>query len=301
MHAQIAGTAEFLAENDRDGIRIAREVVAMLGWQAIKDLPSHFAEPRYPIDDVLGIIPADPKTPLDMKQIIARLVDDSDFMEFKNEYDQFTVCGWSKIAGMTVGIITNNGPITPSGATKMAQFIQLCEQTQRPLIFLHNTTGFLVGTDAEQNGIVKHGSKVIQAVANTTVPKISIVVGGSYGAGNYAMCGRGLSPRFIFAWPNSRTAVMGGAQAGKVLRIVAEEKQRQSGAEPNEQMLDFLEQSTALRLDQQTNALFNSARLHDDGVIDPRDTRRLLVFLLQTVFEAEQRKTTPIRFGVARL
>jgi geranyl-CoA carboxylase beta subunit len=301
MHAQIAGTAEFLAENDQDGIRIARDVMSMLNWHPVQNVPTGYAEPRYPIDDVLGIIPADPKTPLDMKQIIARLVDDSDFMEFKNEYDNFTVCGWSKIAGFTVGIITNNGPITPHGATKMAQFIQLCEQTQRPLIFLHNTTGFLVGTDAEQNGIVKHGSKVIQAVANTTVPKISIVVGGSYGAGNYAMCGRGLSPRFIFAWPNSRTAVMGSAQAGKVLRIVAEEKQRQSGMEPNEQMLDFLEQSTAMKLEQGTNAFFNSARLHDDGVIDPRDTRRLLVFLLQTVFEAEQRKLTPIRFGVARL
>lgn len=301
MHAQIAGTAEFLAENDQDGIRIARDVMKMLNWQPVQHLPTGYAEPRYPIDDVLGIIPADPKTPLDMKQTIARLVDDSDFMEFKNEYDNFTVCGWSKIAGFTVGIITNNGPITPHGATKMAQFIQLCEQTQRPLIFLHNTTGFLVGTDAEQNGIVKHGSKVIQAVANTTVPKISIVVGGSYGAGNYAMCGRGLSPRFIFAWPNSRTAVMGSAQAGKVLRIVAEEKQRRSGMEPNEQMLDFLEQSTAMKLEQGTNAFFNSARLHDDGVIDPRDTRRLLVFLLQTVFEAEQRKLTPIRFGVARL
>ena len=202
---------------------------------------------------------------------------------------------------MWLGIITNNGPITPQGATKTAQFIQLCEQSNRPLLFLHNTTGFIVGTDAEQNGIVKHGSKLIQAVANTKVPKISIVVGGSYGAGNYAMCGRGLTPRFIFAWPNSRTAVMGGAQAGKVLRIVTEEKQRASGMEPNPQVLDFLEQSTALKLEQQSTALFNTARGHDDGLIDPRDTRRLLVFLLQTIAEADARTLYPSNFGVARL
>jgi geranyl-CoA carboxylase beta subunit len=302
MHAQIAGTAEYLAENDEDGIRMARDVVSMLNWrEQTVDTPKQYAEPRYPIDDVLGLIPSDPKQPFDMKEVIARLVDDSDFLEFKNEYDPLTVCGWARIGSYVVGIITNNGPITPQGATKTAQFIQLCEQSNRPLLFLHNTTGFIVGTDAEQNGIVKHGSKLIQAVANTKVPKISIVVGGSYGAGNYAMCGRGLTPRFIFAWPNSRTAVMGGAQAGKVLRIVTEEKQRASGMEPNPQVLDFLEQSTALKLEQQSTALFNTARGHDDGLIDPRDTRRLLVFLLQTIAEADARTLYPSNFGVARL
>lgn len=302
MHAQIAGTAEYLAENDADGIRMARNVVSMLNWkEQTISASSDYLEPRYPIDDVLGLIPADTKQPFDMKEVIARLVDDSDFLEFKQEFDSLTVCGWAKIGGKVVGIVTNNGPITPQGAVKTTQFIQLCDQTQRPLIFLHNTTGFMVGTDAEQSGIIKHGSKLVQAVASARVPRISIVVGGSYGAGNYAMCGRGLSPQFIFAWPNSRTAVMGGAQAGKVLRIVAEEKQRQSGQEPDLQMLDFLEQSTANRLEQQSSALFNSARLHDDGLIDPRDTRRLLVFLLQTIHEAEQRTLNPNTFGVARL
>ena len=159
----------------------------------------------------------------------------------------------------------------------------------------------MVGTDAEQNGIIKHGSKLIQAVANTTVPKISIVVAGSYGAGNYAMCGRPLSPQFIFAWPNSHVAVMGSAQAGKVLRIVAEGKQKASGMEPNEQMLDFLEQSTAAKLEQQSTALFNTAMLHDDGIIDPRDTRKVLKFLLETIYEAKHRELTTIRFGVSRL
>ncbi|RYY80494.1 MAG: acyl-CoA carboxylase subunit beta [Moraxellaceae bacterium] len=303
MHSQVAGTAEYLAENDADGIRMARNVMSLLNWneQIEAVSASSYLEPRYPMDDVLGLIPADTKQPFDMKEIIARLVDDSEFLEFKQELDSHTVCGWAKISGKVIGIITNNGPITPQGAVKTAQFIQLCDQTKRPLIFLHNTTGFMVGTDAEQNGIIKHGSKLIQAVANARVPRISIVIGGSYGAGNYAMCGRGLSPRFIFAWPNSRTAVMGGAQAGKVLRIVTEEKQRQKGMQPDPQVLDFLEQGTAAKLEQQSGALFNSARLHDDGLIDPRDTRRLLVFLLQTIHEADQRTLNPITFGAARL
>ena len=302
MHAQVAGTVEYLAENDADGIRMARDVMGILNWkEQTPQNSSDYLEPRYSIDDVLGLIPADTKQPFDMKEIIARLVDDSDFLEFKQEFDALTVCGWAKIGGNVIGIITNNGPITPQGAVKTAQFIQLCDQTDRPLLFLHNTTGFMVGTDAEQNGIIKHGSKLIQAVANARVPRISIVVGGSYGAGNYAMCGRGLSPRFIFAWPNSRTAVMGGAQAGKVLRIVTEEKQRQAGKEPDVQVLDFLENSTAARLEQHSSALFNSARLHDDGLIDPRDTRNLLVFLLQTINEADQRKLKPSTFGAARL
>lgn len=301
MHAQVAGTAEYLAENDADGIRIAREIFKHLNWkeQVKLDIPE-YKEPRYSADELLGIIPSDPKQPLDMKEIIARIVDDSDFFEFKNEYDSHTVCGWSQIGGMHLGIITNNGPITPQGAAKAAQFIQLCEQTRRPILFLHNTTGFMVGTDAEQNGIIKHGSKLIQAVANCTVPKISIIAHGSYGAGNYAMCGRPLGPQFIFSWPNSRVAVMGGAQAGKVLRIVAEAKQRESGMEPNEQMLDFLEQSTAMKLESQSTALFNTAMLHDDGIIDPRDTRKLLIFLLQTINESQARELNPTRFGVPR-
>jgi geranyl-CoA carboxylase beta subunit len=301
MHAQVAGTAEYLAENDADGIRIARDIVEMLNWkETAPAINREFAEPLYPVEDLLGLVPCDQKKPFDMKEVIARLVDASDFHEFKNEYDNQTVCGWARIGGFMVGIITNNGPITPQGAAKTSQFIQLCDQTQRPLLFLHNTTGFMVGTDSEQNGVIKHGSKLIQAVANARVPKISLVVGGSYGAGNYAMCGRGLDPRFIFAWPNSRTAVMGGAQAGKVLRIVTEEMQRKAGIEVNPQMLDFIEQSTAAKLDAQATALFNTAHLFDDGLIDPRDSRKLLVFLLQTMAEGAARQLQPNSFGVAR-
>ena len=158
----------------------------------------------------------------------------------------------------------------------------------------------MVGTESEQNGVIKHGSKMIQAVANTRVPKLSIVIGGSYGAGNYAMCGRGLDPHFIFAWPNSNTAVMGGAQAGKVLRIVTEAKQQKMGITPDENVLNFLEMSTAAKLESQSTALFNTAKLFDDGVIDPRDTRKLLIFLLQTIKEAEQRQLSTNTYGVAR-
>ncbi|WP_447760844.1 geranyl-CoA carboxylase subunit beta [Pseudomonas moraviensis] len=302
MHAQVAGTAEYLAENDADGVRQVREIMRMLPWNA--QLPwqpeAQFKEPLYPIDELLGLIPDDAKKPYDVREIIARIADESDFLEFKGEFDQQTICGQLKIQGRACGFIGNNGPITPNGASKAAQFIQLCDQGQTPLLFFHNTTGFMVGTESEQQGVIKHGSKLIQAVANARVPKLTIVVGGSYGAGNYAMCGRGLDPRFIFAWPNSRTAVMGGAQAGKVLRIVTEAKQLKDGIEPDPKMLDMLEQMTAQKLDSQSTALYGSANLWDDGLIDPRDTRTLLGYLLDICHEADRRALQPNSFGVSR-
>lgn len=302
MHAQIAGTAEYLAENDADGLRIVREIIALLPWNAqlpMRPRPPYQA-PRYPIDELLGLIPHDPKKPYDVREIIARLADGSAFLEFKGEYDQQTVCGHLQIEGQPCGFIGNNGPITPKGASKAAQFIQLCDQSQTPLLFFHNTTGFMVGTESEQHGVIKHGAKMIQAVANARVPKLTIVVGGSYGAGNYAMCGRGLDPRFIFAWPNSRTAVMGGAQAGKVLRIVTEAKHIKAGLDPDPKMLDMLEQVTAQKLDSQSGALYGTASLWDDGLIDPRDTRTLLGYLLDICQEAAVRPLQPNSFGVAR-
>ncbi|HVK61440.1 MAG TPA: carboxyl transferase domain-containing protein, partial [Bdellovibrionales bacterium] len=193
-----------------------------------------------------------------------------------------------------------NGPITAKGAGKAAQFIELCEQSQTPIIFLHNTTGFMVGSDAETTGIIRQGSKMIQAVASARVPKISILLGGSFGAGNYAMCGRGFDPRFIFAWPNARTAVMGGEQAGKVLRIVSEEKMKRSGQPVDEAKLAALEAKTAEALDKSSTALFSTAHLWDDGIIDPRDTRKLLGFLLDTCFESELRNLRKNTFGVPR-
>ena len=303
MHATVAGTAEYVAESDADGIRLARELMANIAWN--EQLPAHQAPcwqpPRYDEAELLGIVPADTKRPYDVREIIARIADDSEFLDFKNDWDAATVCGWVKVEGKAVGIIGNNGPITARGAAKAAQFIQLCDQSNRPLLFLHNTTGFLVGTDAEQNGIIKHGSKMIQAVANARVPKISILVGGSYGAGNYAMCGRGLDPRFIFAWPNSRVAVMGGQQAGMVLRIVADAKQRAMGIEPDEKVLEMLQQTTAMKLDSQSTSLYGTARLWDDGIIDPRDTRRVIAMVLDVCQEAERRPLNSNTYGVARL
>jgi len=302
MHAQVAGTAEYLAQNDADGIRIVREIVSLLPWNA--QMPVQPArtwnEPLYPIDELLGLIPFDPKKPYDAREIVARLADGSQFLEFKGEFDAQTLCGHLQIQGRACGFIGNNGPITPQGASKAAQFIQLCDQSRTPLLFFHNTTGFMVGTESEQQGVIKHGAKMIQAVANARVPKLTIVVGGSYGAGNYAMCGRGLDPRFIFAWPNSRTAVMGGAQAGKVLRIVTEAKHAKNGQEADPKMLDMLEQVTAQKLDSQSTALYGSANLWDDGLIDPRDTRTLLGYLLDICHEADARTLQPNSFGVAR-
>lgn len=302
MHASIAGTAEYIAENDADGIRMARELMAKIPWndQAPPRAQKNFSEPLYPADDLLGIVPADSKRPYDVREIIARIADGSDFLDFKTEYDNQTICGWLEIEGQPAGFIGNNGPITAQGAAKAAQFIQLCDQSNRPILFFHNTTGFMVGTESEQNGVIKHGSKMLQAVANTRVPKITFVIGGSYGAGNYAMCGRGLDPRFIFAWPNSKTAVMGGQQAGMVLRIVAEAKQRSMGMEPDEKVLEYLQQSTAQKLDGQSTALYGTARLWDDGLVDPRDTRKILALVLDICREAEQRKLMPNTFGVAR-
>lgn len=300
MHATVPGTADFLAEDDADGIRLARAVIAALPWAPDAAPPPGWAPPLFPPADLLGVVPADPKQPWDCREVVARLADGSDFLEFKGEWDQGTICGWARIEGRACGIIGNNAPITAEGAAKAGQFIQLCDQSGTPLLFLHNTTGFLVGTAPERAGIIKHGSKLIQAVANARVPKISVVLGGSFGAGNYAMCGRGFDPAFLFAWPASRTAVMGGAQAGMVLRQVAEARMRAAGA-VDEERLAALERATAEKLEAQTTALASSARCEDDGIIDPRETRAVLAMALHLCAAAAARRLNPNSFGVARL
>ncbi len=299
MHTQVSGVGDYLAEDDADGIRLARAVLAALPWPRDRE-PGTFAPPLYPASDLMGLVPADPKQPYDAREIIARLVDGSGFLDFKPEYDAATLCGHARIEGQALGIVANNGPITAQGAAKAGQFIQLCDQAGVPLLFLHNTTGFLVGTEPERAGIIKHGAKMIQAVANARVPKLSVVVGGSYGAGNYAMCGRGFDPRFIFAWPNARTSVMGPAQAGQVMRIVTEAKMRAEGAVDTAR-LDALEQGTAAMLAEATTALASSARLEDDGIIDPRQTRDILALVLGLIAAQPDRTTRPNTFGVARL
>ena len=299
MHTQVSGVGDYLAEDDADGIRLARAVIAALPWP--RDAGAGAVEaPLFPASDLMGLVPADPKQPYDCREIIARLVDGSDFLDFKPEYDAATLCGHARIEGHAVGILGNNGPITAQGAAKAGQFIQLCDQAGIPLLFLHNTTGFLVGTEPERAGIIKHGSKMIQAVANARVPKLSVVVGGSYGAGNYAMCGRGFDPRFLFAWPNARTSVMGPAQAGQVMRIVTEAAMQRAGA-VDAAKLDALEQGTATMLAEATTALASSARLEDDGIIDPRQTREILGLVLGLIASEGARVTRPSTFGVARL
>lgn len=302
MHGEVAGTADYLAENDSDGIRIAREITAKLGWNErmprLEQRP--YQEPLYDIEELLGIVPKDPKTPYDVLEIVARIADGSDYLDFKPDYDTGTVCGHMRVQGQACGVIGNNGPITANGAAKAGQFIQLCEQSGTPILFLHNTTGFLVGTEAEQAGIIKHGSKLIQAVTNSTVPKISVVVGGSYGAGNYAMCGRGMEPRFMFAWPGTVVSVMGPAQAGSVLRTVAEAKMQRSG-EVNTELLDALEKDTIETMEAKSRALANTARLWDDGIIDPRDTRAVVGFVISVCREGDQRQLNANTFGIARL
>ena len=299
-HAEVTGLGEYLTENDAHAIALARELVDKLPWDTVPERNAA-AEPLYPADELLGVVPADEREPYDVKEVIARLVDGSDFLEFKASYAPDTVCGHARLHGHAVGLVGNNGPIQPAGSTKAAQFIQLCDQSGTPLVFLQNTTGYMVGKAAEHAGAIKHGSKMIQAVANARCPKFTVVLGGSFGAGNYGMCGRGFDPRFIFAWPSARTAVMGGAQAAKVMDIVNRNKLQKMGMPANDEALQAMSDGLRRRLDAESAALFGTARLWDDGIIDPRDTRRILALCLDIVREGEQRKLRPNTFGVARM
>ncbi len=305
MHCQVAGTSEFIAENDVDGIRIAREIVANLNWNARRPRLElrPVRAPLYDVDELCGAVPPDYRQPFDCREVIARIVDGSEFLDFKTEFDQQTICGRAVLHGHQIGIISNNGPITTKGAVKAGQFIQLCCQADIPIVYLMNTTGYMVGTESEQGGIVKHGSKMIQAVANATVPQITIVMGGSFGAGNYGMCGRGFGPHFIFAWPNSRTSVMGGEQAAGVMEIITREKwakQHKQMSEADEKMLAMIRQNIVNQFDKESHAFAATARLFDDGLIDPRDTRRVLGLCLSVCREAQARELCANSFGVAR-
>ena len=304
MHATVSGTGEYLAENDADGIRLARELMAQLPPVPGAADPGPVAPPRVDPDQLLGLAPADRKTFYDAREIIARLVDGSEWLEFSADIDRGTLCGHARIGGHRCGVLANNAPITPTGAKKAAQFIQLCDQSLTPLLFLHNTTGFLVGVEAERTGQVKHGSKMIQAVANTRSPKIALVVGNSFGAGNYAMASRALDPHFIFAWPTARSAVMGGAQAAKVMEIVAQGRLERAGVTPDAETRAKIETRSKLieaGLDHISESMYCSARLFDDGLIDPRDSRRVLCMVLDTLAEARRAQIQPNSFGVQRL
>ncbi|HEX5310939.1 acyl-CoA carboxylase subunit beta [Aquabacterium sp.] len=300
MHAQVTGLGEYLCEDDAHAIAMAREVIDKIQWDQV-DGHRTAPAPAYPEEELLGCIPADDREPFDTREVIARVVDGSDFLEFKANYAPETLCGHARINGHLVGILGNNGPIQPNGSVKAAQFIQLCDQSGTPLVFLQNTTGYMVGSAAEKGGAIKHGSKMIQAVANARVPKFTVVLNGSFGAGNYGMCGRGFDPRFIFSWPSARTAVMGGAQAAKVMEIVTRGKMERAGMPVNDAMLEGMSAEIRKRLDAESNVLFGTARLWDDGIIDPRDTRRVLAMCLDMAAEADRRPLHPNAFGVARM
>ncbi|HRN76692.1 carboxyl transferase domain-containing protein [Ottowia sp.] len=299
-HAKVTGLGEYLCEDDAHAIGMARELMDKLRWDTVP-AAAGFDAPRYDEQELLGVVPADEREPYDVREVIARIVDGSDFLEFKADLAPETVCGHARIQGRLVGVLGNNGPIMPAGSTKAGQFIQLCDQSGTPLVFLQNTTGYMVGAAAERAGAIKHGSKMIQAVANARVPKFTIVLGGSFGAGNYGMCGRGFDPRFIFAWPSARTAVMGGEQAARVMDIVNRAKLARMGMPANDEALQAMSDGLRQRLDKESSALFGTARLWDDGIIDPRDTRRTLGLCLDLAAEAEARTLRPNSFGVARL
>jgi len=303
MHATTSGLVDYLVETDGEAILMAREIIGRLDWNTRCPAPSKpaYLDPVYDPDEIAGIVPTNYRVPYDVREVIARLVDGSDISDFKPRYGVSTVCVQASIHGYRCGIISNNGPIDPDGATKVAQFIQLMDQAQTPLIFLQNTTGYMVGKTYEQSGMIKHGSKMIQAVTNTSVPRITLMIGASFGAGNYGMCGRGYDPDFCLTWPNAATGVMGGEQAATVMDIVAEAQSARTGriipAEVAQKQRDTLTDI----FDKQSGAFYTSGHCLDDGMIDPRDSRNTLGFLLATVWEAHNRTIKANSFGIARM
>jgi geranyl-CoA carboxylase beta subunit len=299
MHTSVSGLGEYLAEDDRQALGIAREVVQRTGWaQPARAAPP---PPTLPADDLLALMPDHHREPVDMREVMARIVDSSELLEFKPLYGAATLCVQARIGGHAVGIVSNNGPIDVAGANKATHFIQWMCQLGQPLIYLQNTTGYMVGKDSEQAGMIKHGSKMIQAVTNATVAQITIQCGASFGAGNYGMCGRGYAPRFLFSWPNAKTAVMGGAQAARTMQIVAEAGMKRKGITPDPAHMQAQFDQIVKVFDDQSDAFTTSGLVLDDGVIDPRDTRAVLSLCLDTCAEAAARQPRPMQFSVARM
>jgi acetyl-CoA carboxylase carboxyltransferase component len=299
MHSRLSGVSDYLAGDELDAIRLGREIVAHLSWRKAGPPPRRPVEPpRHDPEELLGIASADVRIPFDAREVIARVVDGSRFSEFKPLYGATLVCGWAHVHGYPVGILANNGVLLSESAQKGAQFIQLCNQIDAPLLFLQNITGFMVGRRVEQEGIIKHGAKLINAVANSTVPAITIMTGASYGAGNYAMCGRAYRPRFLFTWPNHRIAVMGAVQLGGVLEIIQRQAAAAKGEAVDEQRLAFGRAMLEGTIEKESDPFFASARVWDDGIIDPRDTRQVVAIALSAVHSAPVRGTTS--WGVFR-
>ena len=303
MHASVSGLVEYLAEDDSHGLEIARDLIGRLDWNSAcpRPEPRTFQEPAFSPDEIAGVVPVDYQKPYDVREVVARIVDGSDFVDFKPRYGVSTVCIQAEIFGQPCALIGNNGPIDPNGATKAAQFFQLCDQSNLPIIFLNNTTGYMVGIEYEHAGMIKHGSKMIQAVSNVKVPKISLYIGASFGAGNYGMCGYAYEPDFLFTWPNATTGVMGGEQAALTMEHVMINSARRRGKEIDSAALEAQKHAIIEHYDRQSDAFYTSGRLLDHGMIDPRDTRKVLGFALQTCWESRNRTLRPNSFGISRL
>ncbi|WP_082310896.1 acyl-CoA carboxylase subunit beta [Nonomuraea sp. SBT364] len=287
MHARVSGLADHLAADEHDALRIGRRIVRSLNWRKQGVRPYAVRDPLYPADELLGIVPEDLKVPFDPREVIARIADGSEFDEFKPLYGASLVTGWARLHGYPVGVLANaRGVLFSAEAQKAAQFIQLANQSRTPLVFLQNTTGYMVGKEYEQGGIIKHGAMMINAVSNSTVPHLTVVMGASYGAGNYGMCGRAYDPRFLFSWPSAKSAVMGPAQLAGVLSIVGRASALARGQVYDEEADAAMRAMVEERIEAESLPFFLSGRLYDDGVIDPRDTRTVLGLCLSAINSA---------------
>jgi acyl-CoA carboxylase subunit beta len=280
MHSRVSGLSDYLAEDELDALRIARNIVSHFSSPAPKPARARVEEPLYPADELLGIASADTRVPFEVREVIARIVDGSRFDEFKAKYGTTLVTGFAYVHGFLVGILANNGVLMSESAGKGAQFIHLCNQQNIPLIFLQNITGFMVGRTYEEQGIIRNGAKLINAVSNSTVPAITVMIGSSYGAGNYAMCGRAYDPRFLFTWPNHRIAVMGPQQLSGVMDIIKREAAIKQGQAVDEELFSAMKKALEDQIQRESDAYYATARLWDDGIIDPRDTRTVLAIAL---------------------
>ncbi|HEV7735165.1 MAG TPA: carboxyl transferase domain-containing protein [Candidatus Binatia bacterium] len=287
MHSRVSGVSDYLAADERDAIRLGREIVAQLNWRK-QGWSKRVAveEPRYDADELLGLTSFDVRRPFEVREVIARLVDGSRFHEFKPTYGTTLVTGYAHIHGWPVGVIANNGILFSESSEKGAQFIQLCNQTDTPIVFLQNITGFMVGKRYEEGGIIKDGAKLINAVSNSTVPHLTVMIGASYGAGNYGMSGRAYEPRFVFSWPNHRIAVMGPEQLAGVLSIVRRQAAERAGLPFDEAEDTMIRQMVSQQIEKESYAFYATARVWDDGIIDPRDTRTVLGISLSAVHSA---------------
>ena len=299
VHTRLSGVADYLAEDDTHALALVRQVVKSAQSDRVtRAEPIVFNAPEKSQQDFFNLIPSDLKTPFDIREVISRIVDGSQFDEFKARFGETLVTGFAEIEGMACGIIANNGVLFSEAAQKGAHFVELCSQRKIPLIFLQNITGFMVGQKYENEGIARHGAKMVTAVATTNVPKITMIVGGSFGAGNYGMSGRAYSPNFIWSWPTSRTAVMGGEQAAGVLATVKRDAIERAGDAWSKEDEATFKQPVIDQFEEQSHPLYASARLWDDGVIDPRDSRAILALSLRAALNAPIEDTT---FGVFRM